>query len=284
MNDVMVLQISGDIVEEELWARDLLRTAREVMGAGYYKLVLDLERVDFLSSTGLGALVQVKSFVSKQGGRLWLCAPSAKVRHVFTLTHLTKVFEFAQPEDVVGIQVNGQLAVACPSCTQPTSWIDVIANKPLSCRSCGIELTLSASSIATAQKEIDCETLRIPTYENEHVKLVIAGEQVIAVEGRLDLFASEAVVDIWRLVPRPRRIIFAVPYVGMTSAGLQPLIELCAVSNHADRSAIVVTGAIESPDSLPRHPSVHTDWQAARASLGAAAALPPKIRLRTRRT
>jgi hypothetical protein len=84
-------------------------------------------------------------------------------------------------------------------------------------------------------------------------------------------------------VPRPRRIIFAVPYAGMTPAGLQPLIDICAASNDTDRSTIVITGVIESPDNLPRHLCVHTDWQAARRALGAATEPPSSIRLRVRR-
>ena len=282
LEDVTVLEISGVMTEEE-HRTDILETTHRLMSAGRHEVVIDLEKVYFINSTGIGALVQVHTLVSKQGGRLWFSRPTHKIKDLFALTHLLSVFEFAKPEDLIGGRAAGRLVVACPICTPPI-WLTLIPNDYQSCGSCRIQLMLSRTSIGNQDEgEIECTTVRIPTYDNEYVKLVVTDEQVIWVEGRLDLFAAEAVQDLWRLVPRPRRTIFAVPSARLTPAGLQPLLEICAVSNDSERSTIVLIGVLESLHVVPRHPSVHIDWRAARRALGTATDPPSGIRLRVRR-
>lgn len=282
LEDVTVLEISGDMTEHE-HEEDLLRTANGLIAAGRFKVVVNLKKVDYVNSTGVGALVKAFTQVSKQGGKLWLCDPSKRIADILNLTRLNTVFEFATPEDVVGVRAAGRLVVACPTC-QPPTWIPLGPDEYQSCGSCRMQLRLFLPSILNEEEgEIACRSVRIPTYDNEYVRLVVDDEQVIWVDGRLDLFASEAVQDIWALVPRPRRIIFAVPHTGLTPAGLQPLIDICTASNDTDRSTIVITGVIESLDNVPRHPSVHRDWKEARRTLGAATQPPSSIRLRVRR-
>jgi anti-sigma B factor antagonist len=55
------------------------------------RVVLDLARVGFMDSTGLGALVRV---AKGRGGRapLELAAPSPAVRKVLELTRMTRIF------------------------------------------------------------------------------------------------------------------------------------------------------------------------------------------------
>ncbi len=61
--------------------------------AGATKLVLDLRKVDFVDSSGLGALVAVLKLVS-QGGQLALVLPGsgAQIRTLLRLTRMEQVF------------------------------------------------------------------------------------------------------------------------------------------------------------------------------------------------
>ena len=54
------------------------------------RLVLDLEAVDFLDSTGLGTIVSVLKRVRTHGGDLRLVCTEARIRRLFEITGLDK--------------------------------------------------------------------------------------------------------------------------------------------------------------------------------------------------
>jgi anti-sigma B factor antagonist len=65
--------------------------------------VVDLDGVDFLDSTGLGVLVgALKRVKGDEGGVLHLVCNQARIRKVFEVTGLTKVFSlFDSVDDAV---------------------------------------------------------------------------------------------------------------------------------------------------------------------------------------
>jgi anti-sigma B factor antagonist len=78
---------------------DILRTLLERGGS---RIVLDLDKVRFFDSAGLGELVAWKKRALQHGGDVRLLRPQARVRDVFVLTNLTRVFQiFESEEDAV---------------------------------------------------------------------------------------------------------------------------------------------------------------------------------------
>jgi anti-sigma B factor antagonist len=59
------------------------------------KLVLDLSRVRFVDSSGLGALISCLRKLNAKGGDLKLCGLSKQVRAVFELVRMHRVFDIA---------------------------------------------------------------------------------------------------------------------------------------------------------------------------------------------
>jgi anti-sigma B factor antagonist len=55
-------------------------------------LYLDLSRVSFIDSTGIGALVEIKNAADGEGVRLVVADPSPRVVEVLELTGMTDVF------------------------------------------------------------------------------------------------------------------------------------------------------------------------------------------------
>jgi anti-sigma B factor antagonist len=66
------------------------------------KIVLDMEGITFVDSTGLGSVIAALKQIRKQQGELRLAAPNQQVRVVLELTTLDKVFPyFATLEDAL---------------------------------------------------------------------------------------------------------------------------------------------------------------------------------------
>jgi anti-sigma B factor antagonist len=60
---------------------------------GARRIVVDLSSVNFIDSSGLGALLSGYKNATQRGGSLILCGPQPRVRAMFDLTRLNRVFE-----------------------------------------------------------------------------------------------------------------------------------------------------------------------------------------------
>jgi len=66
---------------------------REQIRQGARKLVLDLTKLTFLDSAGIGVLAVCSGAMTKSGGRLAIAAGAGKVKESLELTRLDKVIE-----------------------------------------------------------------------------------------------------------------------------------------------------------------------------------------------
>lgn len=65
---------------------------------GYYHLVVNLQRAEYLDSTALGMLVGTLKRVREHGGDLRLVAPSPRIRRLLEITRLINVFSIDATE------------------------------------------------------------------------------------------------------------------------------------------------------------------------------------------
>jgi anti-sigma B factor antagonist len=88
--DCTLLTVEGEI---DVYTAPLLRQKLiELADSGVPKVVVDLEPVQFLDSTGLGVLVAALNRFRRQGGEMELVCSQSRIRRVFEITGLTKVF------------------------------------------------------------------------------------------------------------------------------------------------------------------------------------------------
>jgi anti-sigma B factor antagonist len=86
-----VVRVVGEL---DIYTAPRLRdTLLDVIGRHHATVVVDLERLEFIDSTGLGVLVSgVKRLRQIPGASLVLSAPPPSVMRVLDVTGLTKVF------------------------------------------------------------------------------------------------------------------------------------------------------------------------------------------------
>jgi anti-sigma B factor antagonist len=85
-----VVMVEGEI--DVYTAPKLREKLIELVSEGSYDVVVNLEGVDFLDSTGLGVLVGALKRVKAHDGSLSLVCTQDKILKIFKITGLTKVF------------------------------------------------------------------------------------------------------------------------------------------------------------------------------------------------
>ena len=80
-------------------APELSQALKDLIDQGRRQLVLDLGRVDYVDSAGLGALVASIKRARGAGGDIRLCALQPDVRSVFDMTRLMKVIDVFPSRD-----------------------------------------------------------------------------------------------------------------------------------------------------------------------------------------
>ncbi|TIC85155.1 STAS domain-containing protein [Nocardioides sp. GY 10113] len=85
-----VIAVGGEI--DVYTAPKLRDTISELVAGGNYRLVVDMEGVEFLDSTGLGVLVGGLKKVRAHDGALELVCTQDRLLKIFKITGLAKVF------------------------------------------------------------------------------------------------------------------------------------------------------------------------------------------------
>lgn len=94
---ILVLELSGRLVAGG--SANVLREAiDEQIGLGRKQIVINLAGVDFIDSTGLGALVICFTTLRRAGGALKLIGLNRRNIELLVLTKLSTVFEVFQDE------------------------------------------------------------------------------------------------------------------------------------------------------------------------------------------
>ena len=97
VDGVTVVDLSGRIVLGE--GSEILReTLRDLVSRGQKKLLLNLGDVNYIDSSGLGALVSGYTTVTGQQGQLKLLKLTKKVHDLLQITKLLTVFEVFDDE------------------------------------------------------------------------------------------------------------------------------------------------------------------------------------------
>jgi len=98
---VAILELSGKIMggPDAGLFNDTLKT---LIHEGTLNIVIDLGRVNWINSTGLGILISGYSTVKKSGGDMKLLRPTDRIQSIFMVSKLHTVFvSFADEDEAV---------------------------------------------------------------------------------------------------------------------------------------------------------------------------------------
>lgn len=109
-DDCAVVRVTGEI--DVYTAPQLREKVIELIASGRVHLMADLRHVEFMDSTGLGALVGALRRVRTQDGSLLLVTTSERILEIFDITGLTVAFSiYPSIPDAIAASPSWQEAV-----------------------------------------------------------------------------------------------------------------------------------------------------------------------------
>jgi anti-sigma B factor antagonist len=90
---VWVLDVDGAITVAADSSERLSDKVRSLLQQGHKQIIVNLGRVPYMDSMGLGALVHAYATVMRQGGGLKLLNSTKKLQDLLVITKLATVFE-----------------------------------------------------------------------------------------------------------------------------------------------------------------------------------------------
>ena len=94
---VVIVGLEGHITIDA-GSAELRQRVRELVGQGHNRVLIDLDKVSYVDSTGIGALVASYTTAVNSGGDLQLLKANPKIQHLLDTTRLLSVLNVYQDE------------------------------------------------------------------------------------------------------------------------------------------------------------------------------------------
>ena len=95
--DVLILYLSGRL--DNPGSHDLAEAAAKVIASGEYNLLIHVENLDYLNSSGLRVFLDVEKGLQIKGGKFAICSPIGMVRRVIELVGFHKLLPIYDSEE-----------------------------------------------------------------------------------------------------------------------------------------------------------------------------------------
>jgi anti-sigma B factor antagonist len=94
--EVNILNIGGRL--DAYSAAEAEKKLDELIGAGRVRIILNLQGLEYISSSGLRVFLSQLKKVRKQQGDIKLCCMKPNIREVFDIAGFTQLFNIAEDE------------------------------------------------------------------------------------------------------------------------------------------------------------------------------------------
>lgn len=92
IGNVLVMTLKDNFLDASV-AAPLKKRLHEHTDNGCTRLVLNLDQVEFMDSSGLTVIISTLKSLKRHGGQMVLCGVGAELASLFQLTRLDKVFQ-----------------------------------------------------------------------------------------------------------------------------------------------------------------------------------------------
>ncbi len=89
--EVLICRLEGEININT--SPELRKSFDRMMRDNEKKVIVEFSGISYIDSSGLATLIEMYQRLKRNGGRLRLCSMTQKVRDIFEITKLTKLFE-----------------------------------------------------------------------------------------------------------------------------------------------------------------------------------------------
>lgn len=103
--DVLALTFEGDLLGENKGA-ELVALATETINSGVVFCLINLCKVRYINSNGIGVLITLLTKYRNRNGELYLVNPSDQVMKLLSITKLREIFTVVLSEEEVFKKIN----------------------------------------------------------------------------------------------------------------------------------------------------------------------------------
>jgi anti-sigma B factor antagonist len=92
ISDVIIIDVDGKILLGE-GDVEIKQTVDDLLKKGHNKILLNLAKVPYLDSAGLGEIIRCFTALRKSGGNFILLSPNKRIIDLLSITKLLNVFD-----------------------------------------------------------------------------------------------------------------------------------------------------------------------------------------------
>jgi len=97
LSDVTVCSLEGEININN--SPELRKIFEAIIKKNDKKVLLDFTQVSYVDSSGLATLIEMFQRLKKIGGHMRMCGMNEKIRNIFEITKLHKLFDICDTKD-----------------------------------------------------------------------------------------------------------------------------------------------------------------------------------------
>lgn len=93
--EVLIIRLEGDLIGEND-GTTLLAKATDAIQEKVLKCVIDISKLRYINSSGIGVLITILTKFRNKGGEVFLLNPSESVQKLLVITKLNAIFQVAK--------------------------------------------------------------------------------------------------------------------------------------------------------------------------------------------
>lgn len=97
-NQIIIIRLEGDLIGENDGAA-VLAKATEAIQDQILKCIIDISKLRYINSSGIGVLITVLTKFRNKGGEVFLLNPSESVQKLLIITKLNAIFQISKTEE-----------------------------------------------------------------------------------------------------------------------------------------------------------------------------------------